>query len=65
MLDLILTITGARWQMTKILNIYPNMIRFFSLSQMIFLSKNLMMFFSIKESGGKIRLKKIELTCRI
>lgn len=51
--------------MTKILNIYPNMIRFFSLSQMIFLSKNLMMFFSIKESGGKIRLKKIELTCRI
>lgn len=44
---LIPTVTGGIWQMIKLLQISPNMIRFFSLSQMISDSVLIILFFSV------------------
>lgn len=56
MLALTPTVTGGIWQMTKLLNISPNMIRFFSLSQMISDSVLIVLYFLIPFIGFLILL---------
>lgn len=56
MFALIPTITGGMWQTVKLLNISPNMIRFFSLSQMISDSVLIILYFLIPLIGFLILL---------